>query len=153
MSARVALALTCVLTAAGCSRGGAPERAAGELDTVDVSAKPDAQASLAGDVVAQPVGLPAGGIAGALPPDFPREVPLPSPSSLVDFASGARETSVTLAIDLPPEQVSASYRRQLAAAGFREQPDGAFAGAGRSLRFAVSAEHGMSRLTVRVAHP
>lgn len=149
----VATTLACMLLAAGCSRGGAPERGAGDLDTVDVSAKPDAQASLAGDVVAQPVGLPAGGIAGALPADFPREVPLPSPSSLVDFAASARETSVTLAIDLPPEQVSASYRRQLAAAGFREQPDGAFAAAGRSLRFAVSAEHGASRLTVRVARP
>jgi len=146
----VTTALAAALAVAACSRGPAKSSSA-ELETVDVADQPDARASLDGDAVARPVGLPAGGIAGALPADFPREVPLPSPSSLVDFASGGGETSVTLAIDLPPEPVRASYLRQLAAAGFAEQSDGSFAGAGLALRFAIEARHGASRLTVRVA--
>lgn len=139
------------LAAAGCGGGRAP--AGDELDTVDVTPPPDAAASLAGDAVARPVGMPAGGISGALPADFPREVPLPSPSSLIDFGANAAETSVTLAVDLPPEQVAETYRRQLAAAGFRPQPDGSWRASGRTVRFAVAAFHGAARLTVRVARP
>jgi hypothetical protein len=141
-----------LLFVAACGDGGG-RRGGGELETVDVTAKPDAEASLETDSVARPVGLPTGGVAGALPSDFPRDVPLPSPSSLVDFASGARETSVTLAVDLPAEQVRETYLRQLAAAGFRAQADGRFAGHGRTLRFAVEPLHGASRITVRVERP
>lgn len=151
MRAPVAIGLLAVALAAGC--GGERENGADELATVDVTPKPDAEASLAGDAVARPVGLPARGVAGALPEDFPRDVPLPSPSSLVDFGSSAAETSVTLAVDLPAAQVEATYRRQLAAAGFRARPDGSWQGGGRTLRFVVESLHGAARLTVRVTRP
>jgi hypothetical protein len=146
-----AIKLSVLAALVACAPPSPDSDAARELDTVDVTAKPDAAASLAADAVARPVGMPAGGVAGALPSDFPPEVPLPSPSSLVDFASGARETSVTLAVDLPADEVRATYLRQLAAGGFEARPDGSYAGHGRSLRFTVEPLHGAARLTVRVA--
>jgi hypothetical protein len=153
MRAVVTVALAAALAATACSRGSAPERAGGELDTVEVTAKPDAQASLAADAVARPVGA-SEGAATVLPAGFPAAVPLPSPSSLVGSATTARELRVTLAVDLPAESVVATYRRQLAAAGFAEEPDGAFAGNGVRLRFAVTPDSdAAARLTVRVARP
>lgn len=143
-------ALTLLVAACG---GGAGQPAKDDLQTVDVTPQIDAAATLENDSVARPVGLPAGGIAGALPSDFPREVPLPSPSSLVDFSSSAHETSVTLAVDLPPDQVRQTYLRQLAAAGFAARPDGSHARGGRTVRFGVAELHGATRLTVRVARP
>jgi hypothetical protein len=148
---RALLLVAWAVAAAGC--GGDREPSGDELDTVDVTPPPDAAASLAGDAVARPVGLPAGGVAGALPADFPRQVPLPSPSSLVDFGATAAETSVTLAVDLPPERVTETYRRQLAAAGFRSQPDGSWRSDRHAVRFTVAPFHGAARLTVRVARP
>ncbi|HEX9801387.1 MAG TPA: hypothetical protein VGC00_14600 [Thermoanaerobaculia bacterium] len=143
--------LVAAALAAAC--GGAGESGSDELATVDVTPQPDAAASLEADAVARPVGLAVGGIAGALPEDFPPEVPLPSPSSLVDFGSTGAETSVTLAVDLPAERVEETYRRQLAAAGFRVRADGSFAGRGHTLRYTVEPFHGAARLTVRVARP
>jgi len=141
-----------VLCASGC--GGARHSApADELDTVDVTAQPDAESSLADERVARPIGMPAVGVAGALPGDFPREVPLPSPSSLVDFSTDGRERSVTLVVDQPAAQVRNVYRRQLAAAGFEDDEAGLSVGHGLVVRFAVEPFHDATRLTIRVARP
>lgn len=54
------------------------------MKTEDVGAAPDAAADLSND----PVGSrPVEGLAGVLPPDFPRSVPIITPSSLVDFGA------------------------------------------------------------------
>lgn len=139
-------------TVSGCAGSGSDERAA-ELDTVEVTAAPDADASLADEPVARPIGMPPAGVAGAVPGDFPREVPLPSPSSLVDFTAGGREKSVTLVVDLPAAQVSAVYRRQLESAGFVAGEGGAFVAHGLVVRYAVEPFHDATRLTVRVVLP
>jgi hypothetical protein len=52
------------------------------LETEEVGGAPDATADLSSD----PVGpRPVEGLAGVLPPDFPRSVTIVTPSSLVDF--------------------------------------------------------------------
>jgi len=133
--------------------GGSSRHAEEKLDTVDVTSQPDADASLEGDTIATPVGMASRGVAGALPGDFPRDVPLPSPSSLVDFAHRPGDRSVTLEIDLPPDQVRETYGRQLLSNGYRELSDGSWSGHGRTLRFSIAPLHGVARLTVHVDGP
>lgn len=147
-------ALLCVLAIAvlGCGADAAP-RPDAELETTDVTAQPDATASLAGDVVAAPRAEGAGAVAGALPSDFPRDVPLPSPSSLVDFSSSPGLRSLTLESPLAPEAARAEYEARLRAAGFREDPRGGWSARGHALSFSVESFHGAARLTVRVAVP
>lgn len=150
MKAGAAFALAALVLVAGAC-GGEPGTRSDGLDTVEVTSKPDAAASLVDEQVARPIGLPAAGLSGSWPEDFPREVPLPSPSSLVDFASGERERRVVLVVDLPAERVSEIYRRQLAAAGFEEREGDRFFGHGLVVRFGAESFHDAARLTIRVA--
>lgn len=135
-----------------CGAGPAP-RAEPELETTEVSAQPDAAASLAGDVVAPPPRESASAVAGALPSSFPRAIPLPSPSSLVDFDSRPGLLSVTLESPLAPEAARADYEARLRAAGFRPGPRGGWSGRGHALEVNVESFHGAARLVLRVAVP
>lgn len=150
--AAAALPWISALLLAACGEG-KPAPGGSDLATVEVTAQPDADASLAADAVATPIGMTPRGVAGALPGDFPREVPLPSPSSLVDFAHRGGERSVTVEVDLPAEQVAETYRRQLAASGFRELPDGRWSGHEQIVSFSTATLHDATRLTVRVTAP
>lgn len=144
--------LLVALLVAGCGGGGDP-RQPEALETVDVTEAIDAEASLEGDVVAQPIEPPPGAISGALPSDFPRDVPLPAPASLVDFATAPGWRSVTLESALAPEEARREYERRLRAAGFRADPSGAWRRGDRTLAVAVASFHGAARITVRVAVP
>jgi len=137
---------------AACGGGGSAD-APQPLETVDVSSAIDAGASLEGDVVAQPIEPPPGAIAGALPSDFPRDVPLPKPASLVDFATAPGFRSVTLESALSPQEARDAYEQRLRSAGFRPDPSGAWRRGDRTVAVAVDSFHGAARITIRVAVP
>ena len=78
----VLLVLTgALLVTSGCQRSKEPGRDA-ELETVDVGEGLDAGLTTAYDEQAKQVGPE---VAGVLPEGFPRDLPLYTPSSLVDF--------------------------------------------------------------------
>lgn len=93
-----------------------PVAAAPELATVDVAPAPDAAADLSGDVVER--ARPKLVVAGVLPEFFPREVPLPIGTSLVDFAATETGGFIELrgAEDLRP--LADRWRVALRAAGW-----------------------------------
>ncbi len=126
------LALAALL--AGC--GGGERRAPGgrDLDTVDVTAAPDATASTAGDTVEVRRAEPA--VAGRLPTGFPPDVPLPEGGGIVDFGPAPAGAWVELIVPRPAAEAERLYRAQLARAGFRAEPDGVHARG--TLRLAVT---------------
>jgi hypothetical protein len=77
-------------------------------------------------------------MAGILPSDFPSDIPVFSPSSLVDFGSPGVERYVELDTPAPIRGVRASLEAQLASAGWSGSgPSGEtllFSKAGRQLR-------------------
>jgi len=136
-----------VLAALACSPP--PEKAPSierRLETVEVAAAPDAEASLEGDRLEPRVASGRAAIAGVLPEGFPSDVPLPRPSSLVDF--GPR--SVTLEVDGGREGVRSAYLEQLAAAGFVARDGGRWQRANRSLRVDFAARAGATRVTIEI---
>lgn len=134
-----------IVAVAACRRSEEPPKP-GELETVDVAPSPDAEASLEGDVVERRPVAPAGGVAGALPEGFPRDVPVPTPSSLVDVG----ERTVTFEIASAPAAAEAAYRRRLHAAGFAPDAGGAWRRGPRALRFVVEPIHGVARLRLEI---
>jgi len=127
---RFAAAVGLALVAACGRESPAPAGAGSELETVDVSAAPDATATLENDPVDHPAPSGRGGVAGVLPGDFPRDVPLPQPSSLVDFGKGWIELDVVGTL----EGVQTAYLRQLADAGFAVRDGGVWQRGTRRLR-------------------
>jgi hypothetical protein len=115
------------------------------LETVDVTAQPDAAATIETDTVARPH-PDTQSVAGALPADFPEDVPLPKPSSLVDF--GAR--SVTFEVQRARAAASADYLKRLGAAGFRAGADGAWQKGARRIRVAFADASGATRITIEI---
>ena len=102
-----------LLVAAACERP--PKRSggngAGELETVEVAPAPDAGASLAADEVE--VRRAGSGLAGVLPSDFPRDLPLPLPASLIDIERGGGEVAIVLATAAGwLEEAPGSYRQE-----------------------------------------
>jgi hypothetical protein len=139
--------------ALGCSPPSQPpERAPAadrRLETVDVTEQPDASASLETDRHEPRFSAAApgrGGIAGALPEGFPRDVPLPRPSSLVDFDAG----SVTLEVAGGLEGVRTAYLRQLAGAGFAARDGGRWQKGPRAIRVGFAPLTGATRVTVEL---
>ncbi|MCB9377865.1 MAG: hypothetical protein H6511_03765 [Holophagales bacterium] len=133
-----AVALLCLAPVALLSGCGGSERRAGtrgELQTVDVSAAPDADATTELDVVA----TPRAASVGVLPADFPKTIPLPAGGSLVDFGEGAAGSWIELVVAAPPDEVSAEYRRRLSRGGFRESGGGVWARGSLRLKVAVAA--------------
>lgn len=119
---------------------------AAPLETVDVTDRPDARADLATDGVARPPAATEQGVAGALPADFPRDVPLPQPSSLVDFAA----RSVTLEVQQPQSVAREGYLARLRAAGFRVGADGVWQKGARRLRVGFANASGATRVTIEL---
>jgi hypothetical protein len=152
IAAWAALVAVAALAGAGCSPPAEPPDQAPKvgrgLDTVDVTAPPDAAASLEGDRHEPAVGLgrERGGIAGALPEGFPKDVPLPQPSSLVDFDA----RSVTLEVAGQLEGVRTSYVRQLAGAGYAARDGGRWQRGARMLRVAFAPVRNATRVTVEI---
>lgn len=143
-SALASLGGFALLVAAAC--GPAPEkRADAPLDTVDVTAKPDAAATLETDGVAAPR-ADESGVAGVLPPDFPKDVPLPEPSSLVDFG----ERGVTVEVQSGRAQAQAAYFARLRANGFTAAADGSWQKGPRRLAIAFADASGATRITIDV---
>lgn len=148
-AARRFAGLLAVAVLAACAAESAPPPAGGELDTVDVAPAIDAAASLEADVVERRPAAPTGGVAGVLPEGFPTDVPLPTPSSLVDFGPGPRGgASVTLEVAAAPAAALAAYAARLRAAGFVEQGDGVWARGPRRVAVAVAPFSGVARLTI-----
>jgi hypothetical protein len=127
----------CALLLAACSPAPPPvAEKASELETVEVSAAPDAAYSMAEDKVERRASENA--LAGALPDGFPKDIPIYRPSSLVDFTSKA--DGGALAVFATPADVttvSSAMTQKLRAAGWQAGKPGSFTKAGRSLRLTV----------------
>jgi hypothetical protein len=140
------LALPALAAGLACApKPGANPGATPALDTVEVTAKPDAQASLAGDAVAAPR-PEATGVAGVLPPDFPKDVPLPEPSSIVDFVPHG----VTLEVQAPRAQAQSDYFARLRARHFASGAGGTWSDGKRTLRVAFADASGATRITIEI---
>lgn len=139
-----ALLVLATFAATGCAKR-TTSSAAAPLETVDVTAAPDAAASLEGDVVAPPR-ADASAMAGALPESFPKEVPLPESASLVDFGAD----SVTLEVRAPLAEARAAYRKRLTAAGFAATGGDAWAKGARRIALAFAEEPGGTRITIEI---
>lgn len=153
MTGRRTLALLAALALLpACARRPAAEPGAeGSLETVDVSPQLDADATLDDEPVERRRAPPTGGVAGVLPETFPRDVPLPTPSSLVDFAAGAGvDPAVTLELRSAPDAARRAYEAKLAAAGFERTGEGLWTRGSRRLRVSVTDFAGAARITVRV---
>jgi hypothetical protein len=144
---RVAFPVLVVLLAAGLAACRPASEAPGgkPLETVDVTAQPDAAATIETDTVARPH-PDTQNVAGALPADFPKDVPLPKPSSLVDF--GAR--SVTFEVQRARAAASVDYLKRLEAAGFRAGAGGLFEKGARRIRVAFADASGATRITIEI---
>jgi len=137
-----------LLALAACDRAPRGQRApAGELETVEVAPPPDAGASLAGDEVERR--RQESGLAGILPSDFPRDLPLPLPASLIDTERGGGEVAILLASPSACGALRESHRVQLLAAGWREEGEGSFRQGGR--RAAVSYRDSRPGCHLRIA--
>ena len=139
------LALASGLAASGCR----PKTPAGEkpLETVEVTDQPDAAANVETDQVAKRA--PESGMAGALPADFPRDVPLPEPSSLVDFTPHG----VTVEVQSGLADAKASYLALLKRRGYVPSGgggSGAWTKGARTIGIAFADASGATRITIEI---
>jgi hypothetical protein len=147
----IALVVSLLLLAAGCRRTPEPEaeRTAPPLATVEVSEQPDAHATLEHEQVEKRRAESA--VAGVLPSDFPQDVPLPEPSSLVDFGLGPLGgASVTLELQMPAAAAERSYETRLRGAGFERQAPGVWRRGRRRIGVGVEPLGGAARVEVEV---
>ena len=100
-----------LLVLVACKPSTTREREPVELDTVDVDAGYDASLSTESDERGRRVEASIGGV---LPSDFPAELPVFSPSSVVDFGPGFVEVDTSV----PESEVRSSIARQLERAGW-----------------------------------
>lgn len=136
----------------GC-RGAEAPPADGRLETVEVAPPLDVELTTTGDPRA-PERRAA--VSGVLPAGFPRDLPLPLPSTLIDFGdAGGGWGYVALASPDPPPTVERGWRSRLEAAGWA--PAGSQAGlrvyrnAGREVRVGIRAQPPGSE--VRIEYP
>ena len=108
------------LSIAGCQApAGSPEPA--EIETVEVGGSIDEGLDTSDD----PVGyVPLEEVGGVLPVGYPPDLPVYSPSSLIDFGSGEGEHYVLLATPDPPETVRERLAMQLDSAGWSSRSSG-----------------------------
>jgi len=133
----VGIMLLSLLVVGACGKGKSSD--SGEwkpLETVEVDEGPEAGLTTENDGFAAP--RPAQEMAGILPSDFPSDIPVFSPSSLVDFGSPGVERYVELDTSAPIRGVRASLESQLANAGWSSSGSSEetllFSKAGRQLR-------------------
>lgn len=125
---RLAWLLPLVLLAAcGDSGGERPESELESLETEDIGAVFDAGLSTEEDQKGRPREDPE--VAGVLPGDFPGDIPLVKPSSIVDFGelSDGRHY-VEIDTSVPLSRVSADLARDLAGFGWAGNGDPASGG-------------------------
>jgi hypothetical protein len=121
---RLAACLLCGLAATlACREPSPPPAPPAELETVEVAPAADAGLTTAHD--AQDT-RPPEALAGILPGDFPGDVPLPQPASLIDFGEVEDGRRYVL-VQTPeaPSAVRAALARRLERAGWTADPDGA----------------------------
>ena len=133
----VGIVMVILLFSGACGRRMGPgSDDAKPLETVDVDVGPEAAFTTEHDEFAAP--RPAQEMAGVLPSDFPSDVPVFSPSSLVDFGSPGGERYVELDTSVPMNGVRASLQSQLSSAGWSISDSNGeatvFVKAGRELR-------------------
>lgn len=126
-----------LLLLGACGRGAGPgSDEVKPLETVDVDEGPEAALTTEHDEFAAP--RPAQEIAGILPSDFPSDVPVFSPSSLVDFGSPGTERYVELDTSAPIGRVRSSVESDLSSSGWSSSGSASealvFVKAGRELR-------------------
>jgi len=133
----VGIAMLSLLFVGACGRRTGPGSDESKpLETVEVDEGPEAALTTEYDEFAAP--RPAQEMAGVLPSDLPSDVPVFSPSSLVDFGSPGGERYVELDTSAPMNGVRASLESQLSNAGWRSSGSSGeamvFTKAGRELR-------------------
>ncbi len=133
----VGIMLLSLLAVGACGKGKSSDGGESKpLETVDVDEGPEAGLTTENDGFAAP--RPTQEMAGILPSDFPSDIPVFSPSSLVDFGSPGVERYVELDTPAPIQGVRASLEAQLASAGWTGSGPGEetllFSKAGRQLR-------------------
>ena len=131
--------------ALACAREPAPPQAPAELETVDVTAAPDAALSTAGDAKEA---RRSEGLSGVLPDGFPPEVPVFRPASLVDVQSTGRGGVVRFDTTASPAAVSGFYAARLPAGGWTTEGGGAWSRAGRRITIAVAPRAAGASITI-----
>jgi hypothetical protein len=133
--------------ATACAPAAEKPSAPAELDTVDVTAAPDAALSTASDAQER---RQAPAFAGALPDGFPGDLPVVKPSSLVDFAE-APEGGFVASFDTTeaPAAARAFLEGRLRAAGFRDAGGGTWTKPGRQVVLTLQPTGAGSRFTYR----
>lgn len=110
------LLLLVVVLGAACDRSAAKHRGPQELETVEVTGGPDAELSTDFDAQARQVAIEVGGV---LPSDFPSDLPVFSPSSVVDFGQLPTGRSfVEVDSPVPVAEVRSSLASQLQRSGW-----------------------------------
>ena len=121
----------------GCQRSRGGERRPVEIETVDVDSGYDAELTTEADERARQVQIDLGGV---LPSDFPAELPIFSPSSVVDFGPGYVEVDTPV----PESEVRSSIAAQLERSGWTV---GTIGGAGNTYnRDGVTVRIGLSAI-------
>jgi hypothetical protein len=124
-----------------------------ELETVEVGVAPDAQLSTEFDDQAHQVVVEVG---GELPNDIPPDVPIYSPSSLVDFGEiDGRRRYVSFDTSATPSRVGSDVTQQLANVGWEltagSESKLEFVKTGRSLTVVIEALKPGTRLRYEYA--
>lgn len=134
------LALLC-----GCAPAAEEKSAPADLQTVDVTAAPDAALSTASDTQERRV---TSALAGALPDGFPADLPVIRPASLVDFAERP-EGGYAASFDTtePADATRGFLEGRLRAAGFRDAGGGVWTKPDRRVTLAVQPTGAGSRFT------
>ena len=108
---RWAVAFVMLVALVACDRSGPEAKQPKELETVDVGGGFDAQLSTEEDERAKRLEVDMGGV---LPSDFPEEMPILTPSSIVDFGPGFVEIDTPL----PMSEVQSSLGAQIQRSGW-----------------------------------
>ncbi len=138
------------LLGAACARQEGSPPPAPKLDTVEVKPASDATLSTAGD---RQETRRESGFSGVLPEDFPKDLPLYRPSTLVDFGSGF----VVLQTPDAPGAVRQKLPALLRAQGWQDGPGGEWRprsgrpGVGRSVRIGFEDAHPGCRIRIDYA--
>lgn len=120
------------------------------LETVEVQAPPTANLKPDQDPVARWGGP---GIAGALPGDYPPDLPAFVPSSVVDFGEVSRAVRyVELRTGARPDAVRSWLELRWGGAGWRAERDGSWRKVERRARFEVGPDE-VGETRIRIEYP
>ena len=127
----------------------AEKAAIAPLETEDVGAPIDASVTTEYDIQAKSSQEIVG---SRLPADFPRDVPLYSASSVINYGPAAPDRRfVELSVPAQPNSVERRYNAQIEAAGWRRGDGGEFVRQGRTI--VVTYRQGTPGTWVRIEYP